>query len=263
MKYFDSPGDSWPSRAKPQRLVQIPLQILKHPKLYDDLAATYVQARIPKYSIILIVTHCGTWRHMPARVELRRLREAAKKQRARQRRKPVVCPSVESLIYLLVLMGAPWECIQSIAALENAKRSGNRARCEDLTIEVIKAIASRTHARMAAELRLERRINSNPKYVAAQARWLRWSTAQWLMMQNMKGLSIPSPLVIEDYISKWGPRPYSVDVSSHVDHFNNPNFRRKWLQSLRSDLNFMYGSLPIHGVMTEAEKRRKVERLHV
>ena len=195
---------------------------------------------------------------MNAAVAWRCMRAQMKKARYRAKHRSLMTPRTERVIYSMVRMGAPWQCIQSTAAILRDRKKERTEWCGLLDVVELQRIASDVHNRMNPLQRREVEDPSNELHVTAKSHCIRWTTAQWVVEQNMKGVTIPSDLVVAKYVAAWGARPHVLGVSRHIDQLSNVNFRKKWLRALRRDWNFKYGALPLRGVVGDGEIGRKV-----
>ena len=191
-------------------------------------------------------------------VALRCLDWQMKKARYRAKHRSLMAPRIERVIYSMVRMGSPWQCIQSTAAILRDRKKERTDWCGLLDVVEIQRIAKDVHNRMTPLQRREVEDPSNELHVTAKSHCMRWTTAQWVVQQNMKGVAIPSELVVAKYVEAWGPRPHVVGVSRHIDQLSKVHFRKKWLRTLRRDWSFKYGALPLRGMVGDAEIGRKV-----
>jgi len=179
--------------------------------------------------------------------ELRRIGWKLNKRAYRQKVRAPVCPSVQKTIVLLVRMGAPWECIQEIAMMQSRKNNSTLPITE-LSIEKLKAVAVSAQKKWGGGCQGLAEESDNKRIVDTKSEWFRWSTAQWLKLQNMKGLSMPSRVAVDRYIQQWGPGPHPATIAAHLEKFKAKHYRKRWLRSVRQDWGFSYSVLPARGV---------------
>lgn len=80
----------------------------------------------------------------------------------------------------------------------------------------------------------------------------------WLVRQNMKGVCVPSKLLLKHYYQLWPMGPHSQCVQHHLDQMKNPHTKKRWLTRFRRSWGFSYSKLPSAAPMTKEEIDRKV-----
>ena len=86
-----------------------------------------------------------------------------------------------------------------------------------------------------------------------QQYWAEWTTASWLLVQNGKGLSVPSPFLWAKYQECW-PRPLIQQPHySFTRTFANPVHKPKWLRVFRRRWSIKWRRLPTMNPLSDTE----------
>ena len=77
-----------------------------------------------------------------------------------------------------------------------------------------------------------------------------YQLAKTLQELNCKGVSVPSSVLMQNYIDLWGPQPWTEQTAAHIKRLADPKKAKKWRNSFRKKWNFKYAKMsdqtPIH-----------------
>lgn len=190
-------------------------------------------------------------------VAVRRAYEKTRKQCQRTKKDQGICPKLRQKVAALAILGAPWDCIRA-TIIRKGQTSGKHvipaAKLTDAFLQDVVRDAL-VKERVSEEAVTD---STSTLHLTATRLWYEWCCAMWLVRQNMKGVCVPSKLLLKHYYQLWPMGPHSQCVQHHLDQMKNPHTKKRWLTRFRRSWGFSYSKLPSAAPMTKEEIDRKV-----
>lgn len=187
----------------------------------------------------------------------RRAYEKTRKQCQRINSDTKITPKLRQKVAALAILGAPWDCIRATIIRKN-KTSGNHVvPAAKLTDAYLQDAVRQAFVKKQVSIGNVTDPTSS-LHLAATRLWYDWCCAMWVVLQNMKGVCVPSKLVLKHYFQLWPPGPHSERVQHHLDQMKNTNTKKRWLTRFRRSWGLSYNKLPSAAPMTKDEIDRKV-----
>jgi hypothetical protein len=187
----------------------------------------------------------------------RRAYEKTRKQCQRSSTDTKISPKLRQKVAALAILGAPWDCIRATIIRKN-KTSGKHAVPAATLADAFLQDAVR-QALVKKQVSIDNVTDpTSSLHLAATRLWYEWCCAMWVVRQNMKGVCVPSKLVLKHYTQLWPPGPHTERVQCHLDQMKNTNTKKRWLTRFRRSWELKYSKLPSAAPMTKDEIDRKV-----
>ena len=182
---------------------------------------------------------------------------ATRKQIWRNARSECLSEGLKKVIAMLVLLGAQWECMAAVLTLKAGRLKRTRMAIESTTTDKLKEMAVQGFHKNPWLAQIVDNVE-HAFHLQVKKLWLQWRTAQWLQVQNFKGVGVPSSMVWKHYRNMWGSGPHGLNVSNHLNAFDKKNGQRHWMGKFRRSWGFVYGKMPAKASMTAKEISKKV-----
>ena len=98
----------------------------------------------------------------------------------------------------------------------------------------------------------------HPAHWKAQEFLIQYNLAKSLQELNCKGVSVPSSVLMQNYIDAWGPQPWTEHTSAHLSRLAEAKKAKKWRNSFRARWNFKYAKMNEQTPLQEDDVAKKV-----
>ena len=163
------------------------------------------------------------------------------------------------MIATLVLLGAHWECMAAVLTLKKGKLTRARLANESMTTDKLQEMAILGFQNNPWLADIVDNVE-HAFHLRETKLWFQWRTAQWLQIQNFKGVCVPSSMVWKHYRNLWGSGPHGLYVSNHMDAFDKKNGQRHWVGRFRRSWGCIYGKMPANVNLTAKDISKKVSK---
>ena len=188
----------------------------------------------------------------------RKAYERIRKQCQRTKRGECIGPKLRQKVAALAILGAPWDCIRA-TVVKMGRISGRHVVP---AAELSDAFLQDVIRRALVKDKVSADVVTDPAsslHLAATRLWYEWCCAMWVVRQNMKGVSVPSKLLLKHYYQLWPMGPHAESVQHHLDQMKNMNTKKRWLTRFRRSWGFSYSKLPAAAPMTKEQIDSKVD----
>ena len=191
-----------------------------------------------------------------------RLRSRLAMQRCRDGKSECIGPSLQDLIAMLCLLGAPYPLIVSIAEVK-ARGMLKLKLPGPWTPDLVKRLSRQALARRP-NMVSESETTENPLTLKA-TRWLvEARLAMWCSEQSCKQIAVPSSVLRLKYIEMWGIGPHTETATAHLSTFRDPTPSTKiWMTRFRQHWQLTYGRCAPGSWMPKELAQEKVRSAHL
>ena len=170
-------------------------------------------------------------------------------------------PSVKIMVAILVLMTEPWDMIKAIVKCTSGFWRNMRI-ASAWTIEKIQEVA-KDGVKLKPSL-LDGQLNNEDVEVFRARRWVaEFKLCLWLLHHNLKGITVPAELVVEEYKRMWGMGPHGARLTQHLWQLLNKPRQKKWCRAFRDKWPINIGCLPRRACLQPSEIEEKVRGQHM